>query len=890
MDNENNNTDNNTNTEENEDYKAHEQQRIISVDIKDEVKNAYIDYSMSVIVGRALPDVRDGLKPVHRRILYAMHEDKLTYDNEYRKSATTVGNVLGRYHPHGDAAVYDTMVRMAQPFSLRYPLIDGQGNFGTIDGDRAAAYRYTESRMTKIANLMLSDIEKDVVDFIPNFDNSRKEPEVLPCRFPNLLVNGTIGIAVGMATNIPPHNMREVIDALCYLIDNPECTVPDLMQFIKGPDFPTAGTLYGVAGVYEAYMTGKGRAKVRAAAHFEEKRGRESIIVTELPYQVNRSMLLESIADLVKSKRIDGISDIRNESDRKRGMRIVIDLKKDANAQVVLNNLYRMTKMQDTMPINMLALVNGEPKTLNLKEVLWYYLKHQEEVIVRRVRFDLEKAEKQAHIYEGYKIALDYIDEIIKIIRASASVADAKANLMERFGLTEIQAQAIVEMQLGRLSGMERQKIEETLQGLYARISEYKAILADGSKVTAIIKTDLADVRERFGDDRRTRIEPVDDEILDEDLIERVNSVVTVTHGGYIKRLPADTYQAQHHGGKGLTGMATMEEDFVEQVIVSNSHSFLLMFSNTGRVYRKKCYEIPEAGRTSKGTHFANVLELEENEKITSIIPVAEFTDENYLVLITKFGVVKRINLIEYETRRTGGLFAINLDEGDELMFVLKTGGDDQIVVGTHDGRGIRFRETDARSMGRQARGVKCMTLEEGDYIVGACVVSEESAEAGAKLVTVTELGYGKRCEISEFKVQSRGGKGICCHKLSEKTGKLAGITAVLPGYDLMLITDSGIIIRFAADEIPVYGRATGGVIVMRTDDDAKIIGCAAVKPEEDDDENENADENADETGEETGDETEDTEDAEDERYREGYGMGNDDEEEPENTENGAEE
>lgn len=814
-------------------YEHHYNQRILDVDIKGEVKTAYIDYAMSVIVGRALPDVRDGLKPVHRRILYAMNEDKLTYDHDYRKCATTVGAVLGRYHPHGDAAVYYTMVRMAQSFSLRYPLIDGQGNFGTIDGDKAAAYRYTESRMTKISNLMLSDIEKNVVDFLPNFDNTLKEPEVLPCRFPNLLVNGSVGIAVGMATNIPPHNMGEVIDALNHLIDNPDCTVPDLMQFIKGPDFPTAGTLYGVSGIYEAYMTGRGRAKVRAAAHFEEKHGRTSIVVTEMPYQVNRSVMLASMVDLVKTKRIEGISDIRNESDRKKGMRVVVDLKKDANPQIVLNNLYKMTQMQDTIPINMLALVNGEPKTLNLKEMLEHYLRHQEDVIVRRTKFDLAKAEKAAHIYEGYKKALDFIDEIIKTIRASSSVSDAKASLMEVFGFSDVQAQAIVEMQLGRLSGMERQKIEDTLNGLYEQIAEYKAILADGTKVTAIIRNDLAEVKEKYGDERRTKIETVDNEILDEDLIERVNSVITVTHGGYIKRLPADTYQTQHRGGKGLTGMTTKEEDFVEQVIVSHSHSLLLMFSNLGKVYRKKCYEIPEAGRTSKGTHLANVLQLGEGEKITSVIPVEGFNENEYLVMVTKYGVIKRISLIEYQTRRSGGLFAINLDEGDELWFVLKTGGNDCVLVATHNGRGIRFEETDARSMGRQARGVRCMLLEDGDYIVGASVINDAAIEGGAKIITVSENGYGKKCEFDEFKIQARGGKGICCHKLSDKTGMLAGIAVVYPGDDIMLITDSGIIIRFGADEIPVYGRATGGVIVMRTDENARIIGFAAVKPEE---------------------------------------------------------
>ncbi len=826
-------------------YKHHERQRILNVDIKEEVKTAYIDYSMSVIVGRALPDVRDGLKPVHRRILYAMYEDKLTYDNDFRKSATTVGNVLGRYHPHGDAAVYDTMVRLAQSFSLRYPLIDGQGNFGTIDGDKAAAYRYTESRMKKIANLMLSDIDKNVVDFMPNFDNTRKEPVVLPSRFPNLLVNGTIGIAVGMATNVPPHNMREVIDATCHLIDNPDCEIQDLLQFIQGPDFPTAGILYGTAGVYEAYMTGKGRAKVRAAAHFEEKKGRTSIIVTEIPYGVNRSLLLESIASLVKSKRIEGITDLRNESDKKKGMRIVIDLKKDANPQLILNQLYKMTQMQDTIPINMLALVNGVPQTLNLKQVLLHYIRHQEDVIVRRTKFELAKAERQAHIYEGYKIALDFIDEVIRIIRASKSIAESKANLMERFGLSDIQATAIVEMQLGRLSGMERQKIEDTLAALYAQIKEYKEILADETKVTAIIKADLTEVREKYGDERRTRIETVDNEILMEDLIERVNSIVTVTHGGYIKRLAADTYQAQRRGGKGLTGMTTKEEDFVEQVIVADSHSYLMMFSNLGRVFRKKCYEIPEGSRTSKGTHLANILQLGEGEKITSVISVADYNDGSNLVLVTKYGVIKRIGLSEYDTRRQGGLYAITLDEGDELWFVLKTKGQDNVLVATRQGQGIRFKEEDVRSMGRHARGVKAMTLEDGDYIVGATVIDAVAEEEGAKLATITQFGYGKKSEFSDFKIQNRGGKGICCHKLSDKTGELAGIAVVYPGDDLMLITDSGIVIRFNGDEIPVYGRAAGGVIVMRTGENAGIIGFAVVKPEEEGDEvDENTEEN----------------------------------------------
>ena len=607
------------------DYSAHEEQVIHEVGIEKEIKTAYIDYAMSVIVGRALPDVRDGLKPVHRRILYAMYEDKLTYDKPFRKSATTVGNVLGRYHPHGDAAVYDTMVRLAQPFSLRYPLVEGHGNFGNIDGDSAAAYRYTEARMSRLANEMLVDIEKDVIEYGMNFDNTRKEPLVLPSRFPNLLVNGSIGIAVGMATNIPPHNLGEVIDATVYMIDHPDCTVPELMQYIKGPDFPTYGTIYGTAGIREAYMTGRGRVRVRAKAHFEEKRGRTSIIITELPYQVNRSLLLENMVNLVKTKRIEGISDIRNESGRA-GMRIVVEIKKDANAQVVLNLLYKYTQLQDTCAVNMLALVEGEPKVLNLKEVLYHYIRHQEDVIRRRTQFELNRAEREAHIYEGLKIAIDHIDEVIQIIRSSANVGDAREKLQARFGLSEAQSQAIVDMTLGRLSGLERQKIEERLQALYALIEELKGILADETKLTAIIKDDLQKIKDKYGDERRTSIEEVENEILIEDLIDRVSCVVTVTGEGYIKRLPSDTYQAQRRGGKGVTAMTTKEEDYVKDVIVAHSHDYLLMFSNRGRLYIKKCYEIPEAGRTSKGTNLVNVLSLEPDEEITAILSVAEFT------------------------------------------------------------------------------------------------------------------------------------------------------------------------------------------------------------------------------------------------------------------------
>ena len=814
------------------DYSAHENQTIINIGLEDEVRTSYIDYAMSVIVGRALPDVRDGLKPVHRRILYAMYEDKLTYDKPFRKSATTVGDVLGRYHPHGDAAVYDTMVRMAQPFSLRYPLIEGHGNFGNIDGDGAAAYRYTEARMAKISNLMLQDIEKDVVDFTPNFDNRLKEPVCLPSRFPNLLVNGSIGIAVGMATNIPPHNMNEVIDAVDYLIDNPDCEIQDLIGYIKGPDFPTYGIIHGTAGIYEAYMTGRGRIKVRAKTHFEERGNKRSIIVTELPYQVNRSLLLENMANLVKSKRIEGISDIRNESGRA-GMRIVIDLKREANANVVLNYLFKYTQLEDTFAINMLALVKGEPKVLNLKEMLGHYLDHQRDIIVRRTKFDLARAERSAHIYEGYKIAIDNIDRVIEIIRGSKTIGDAKENLMNEFTLTDIQAQAIVDMTLGRLSGMERLKIEETLASLYKLIEELKAILADDHKVTAIIKEDLEDIKKKFGDERRTEIEQVENEILMEDLIDRVRCVVTYTKAGYIKRLPADTYSAQRRGGKGITGMATKEEDFVIKVMISESHDYLMMFSNKGRVYIKKCYEIPESSRQSKGTNIVNVLSLESGEQITAIITLHEFTDDRYLVMMTKYGVIKRVNLMEYKTRRANGLFAITLDEGDELLYVMKTDGYEQIIAATHNGMAIRFDENDVRCVGRQARGVRAITLSEDDFVVGAAAITDDFEETGRKIITVTEGGFGKKCDIDDYTLQHRGGKGVICHRINDKTGKLCGIAVVEPEEEIMIITNSGIIIRMSADEIPVYGRAASGVIVMRISEESSIVGFTTVKKEE---------------------------------------------------------
>ena len=812
------------------DYSNHEYQTIHDIGIEKEIKSCYIDYAMSVIVGRALPDVRDGLKPVHRRILYTMYEDNLTSDKPFSKSAKTVGAVLGNYHPHGDASVYDAMVRLGQDFSMRYMLIDKHGNFGNIDGDPPAAYRYTEARMSRISSEMLSDIENNVVDFMPNFDNTSKEPVVLPARFPNLLVNGSVGIAVGMATNIPPHNMREAIDATEYLMDNPECTVTDLMQFIKGPDFPTYGTIYGTSGIYEAYMTGRGKIRVRAKAHFEEKHGRTSIIVTELPYQVNRSMLLESMVDLVKTKRVEGIADIRNESGM-HGMRIVIDLKKDANPQVVLNLLYKYTQLQDTCAVNMVALVNGEPKLLNLKDMLSHYIEHRRDVTTRRIKFELAAAEREAHIYEGYKIAIDNIDEVINIIRSSASIPDSKARLSERFGLSDEQAQAIVDMRLGKLSGLERRKVEERLAELYALIDDLRAILSDDTRLTAIIKEDLNYIRDKYGDERRTDIVEAENDILIEDLIERESCVITATNAGYIKRLPSDTYQAQRRGGKGVTAMGTREEDIVEDVIIAHSHDFLLMFSDTGKVYIKKCYEIPESARTAKGTNLVNLLSLDSGEKITAILPVADFTQDENLVLITRRGVAKRINLMAYSRKRNNGLRAINLDEGDQLLYVLRTGGDDDIMVATDRGLSIRFSEQDVREMGRTARGVRAVTLSEGDSVVGAGVIPGGKSDIGQYVLTITENGYGKRSELSEYKRQSRGGRGLCCHKLGEKTGALAGIRIVPEDYEIMLITDGGVIIRTRVSEIPVYGRSASGVRVMRLDGESRVVRFAVVDP-----------------------------------------------------------
>ena len=805
------------------------EQKIVPVDIEKQVRQGFIEYSMSVITSRALPDVRDGMKPGQRRILYAMYEDNLTYDKPFRKSATTVGNVLGRYHPHGDSAVYGTMVRMAQPFSYRYPLISGHGNFGNVDGDGAAAYRYTEARLSKIADEMMTDIEKNVVDFVPNFDNSRKEPVVLPSRFPNLLVNGSIGIAVGMATNIPTHNLGEVIDGTLAMMDNPDITVPELMQYIKGPDFPTYATIYGTRGIREAYETGRGRIAVRATAEIEEEHRR--IVFTEIPYMVNKSMLVASVADLVKDKRIDGITDLRDESGRG-GMRIVVEYRRDANPQVILNQLYKYTQLQDTCAVNMLALDNGVPRIFTLPEILKNYIAYQEGIITRRTQFDLDKALAEMHIYEGYKIAIDHIDEIIELIKKSASVSDAKANLMARYGLTDVQAQAIVDMTLGKLSGMERQKIEDRLAYLEARVDELRGILADESKVKGILREELTAIKEKFSDERRTRIVEATDDIDLEDLIERHTCVVTLTNAGYIKRLPADTYTAQHRGGKGLIGMTTKEEDFIEKVVVANSHSYILFFTNNGKVYMRKVYQIPEASRTAKGTNLVNLIEMESGERVTAMIEVSSFAEEGYLTMVTKCGIIKRTPLSEYKYQRKGGKRAISLDEGDELVFVRRTEGDTEIIIATHDGSAVRFEESGARAMGRTARGVRGIRVAEGDEVCGVALV-----EAGKKLVTITENGYGKLSDFEDFRtMKNRGGKGVAAHGLSEKTGALASIATVDSEDDLMLITGEGMIIRTPVTDIPTYSRTAGGVRVMRLGEGEKIVNFAKVARATDED------------------------------------------------------
>ncbi len=810
-----------------------------------EIKQSFIEYSMSVIISRALPDVRDGMKPVHRRILYAMYEDHLTHDKDFYKSATTVGNVLGRYHPHGDSSVYDAMVRLAQPFSLRYPLVEGQGNFGNIDGDPAAAYRYTEARLARISNDMLSDIDKNVVDFMPNFDNRRKEPVVLPARFPNLLVNGSVGIAVGMATNIPTHNLGEIIDGTVYLMDNPDAELSEIMEFIKGPDFPTGALIYGSAGIHEAYATGRGRVIVRSRVEIDEEDHR--LIVTEIPYQVNKSMLVEAIANLHKDKRVDGITGIRDESSEEVGIRIVIEHRRDVSGQILLNQLYKYSQLQDTCAINMLAIVNGEPKVLGLKSILQHYIAHQEDVETRRVKFDLDKAEREAHIFEGYKIAIDNIDRIIEIIRASMSIPDAKEQLIAEFSLSEAQAQAIVEMTLGRLSGLERQKIEDRLATLAGIIADLRSILADESKLKAIIKEDLLEIRRRYADDRRTELVPVEDEIIYEDLIEKHTCVITMTHAGYIKRQPASTYSAQRRGGKGIIGMTTKEEDFIENVSVASSHSYIMFFTNTGRVYMKKAYQIPEAGRTAKGSNIVNILELSEGEKITSGISVESFGEGEYLIMVTRRGIIKRTLLSEFEYQRRSGKRAIELDEGDELLFVRHTKGDAEIVVASHEGNFVRYREDEVRVMGRSARGVRGIKLSDEDFVTGVALVDESK-----QLLTVTEGGYGKRTPFEDFRVMlHRGGSGVTGHKISDKTGKLCGIATVDENDDVMMITNEGTIIRTPVSGIPVYSRTAGGVIVMRLSDGASLVNFTRVEREPEDSELEEA-EKAEASGAET--------------------------------------
>ena len=805
------------------------EQMIVSKQMEQRVKEAFLEYSMSVIVSRALPDVRDGMKPGQRRVLYAMYEDNLTSDKPFRKSATTVGNVLGRYHPHGDQSVYGTLVRMAQPFSLRYVLVDGHGNFGNVDGDGAAAYRYTEARMSKLANELMSDIEKDVVDLVPNFDNTRKEPSVLPSRFPNLLVNGSVGIAVGMATNIPPHNLGEVIDGTIHLMENPDATVEEMMEYIKGPDFPTYATIYGRRGIVDAYTTGRGRVMVRSKATIEEEHRR--IIVTEIPYMVNKSQMIKSIVDMVKDKRIEGITDLRDESGR-RGMRIVIEYKRDANPQVILNTLYKNTQLQDTCAVNMLALVNGEPKTLGLREMLNEYIKFQEDVIVRRTRFDLAKAKAEAHIYEGYKTAIDNIDEIISIIRASESTQVAKENLKERFLLSDEQAQAIVDMTLGRLSGLERQKIEDRLAALYAKIKELNEILSDEGLVKEIIKTELLEIKRKYADERRTEIVDSEDEIDLEDLIPRHECVLTLTNAGYIKRISADTYSAQKRGGKGIIGMGTKEEDFIENIMVANSHSYLLMFTDKGKIFVKKVYEIPESSRTAKGTNIINIMEIEKGEKVTAMIALTEFNEKEYLVMVTKNGVIKRTEVTEYENKRRGGKIAINLDEGDELIFVGHTKGESDVLIATREGQGARFSEDKVSIVGRTARGVRGIELRNGDEVIGAVIVDEEK-----DLLTVTEKGFGKRSSFSDFESRNRGIFGVRAHNLNEKTGKLASIGVVDGEKDIIAITNEGVIIRTSVAEIPVYNRSATGVKVMKLDDECKIVKMTFADSEKEEEE-----------------------------------------------------
>jgi len=853
---------------------TYENQKIVNVEIDKEMKRSYLEYAMSVIIARALPDVRDGLKPIHRRILYAMNEDGLTYNKAFRKSATTVGNVMGNYHPHGDAAIYDSLVRMAQPFSLRYPLIEGQGNFGNVDGDGAGAMRYTEARMSRISEEMMSDIRKNVVDTVPNFDGKMQEPVVLPSRFPNLLVNGSMGIAVAMATEIPPHNLNEVIDGVIATIDNPDISIIDLMGYIKGPDFPTYASIYGTAGIIEGYMTGRGKAIVRARAEIEEYKKTHRIIVTEIPYRVNKSNLVASIADLVKDKRVEGITDIRDESSKK--IRIVIDLRRDVNPLVILNQLYKFTQLQDTFSINMLTLVNGEPKTLNLKQMIEHYILHQVEIITRRVQFDLDRAKQSMHIYEGLKIAVDNIDEVIRIIRAQKSVSEAKQALIAGFEFSDAQAQAIVELPLGRLSGLEIERIVEELEKLVILVGELMAILADPDAVNRIIKDDLLEIKRRYGDERRTEILPNENEIIFEDLIEREECVVTLTESGYIKRQPASVYHVQRRGGKGVTAMGTKEDDFVTDMFASSSHDTLLIFTNKGKVYEKKCYEIPSSSRVSKGMNIVNLLELDEGETLSTVIPVSNKND-GYLVMVTRRGVIKRSRLSDYSRINRNGKIAINLNDGDELAFVARTNGGDEIFIAATNGLGLKFSESVLRIMGRTARGVRGIRLAVGESVTAMTVnpiaiapeaeesleldgeidenesadisdsdddlgldddlieidtddsetESDDETEAEAEMetddeatvavdedaltiLTVTKNGFGKRCIFDSFKLRNRGGKGMKCHRVDDVTGSLVGAISVRESDDIMIITDDGTMIRTPVAGIPVYVNRGG--------------------------------------------------------------------------------
>lgn len=802
--------------------------KIIDVDLRKEMQASFMAYSMSVIVSRALPDVRDGLKPVHRRILYTMNENNLTPEKPYRKCADTVGSVLGRYHPHGDASVYDALVRLAQDFSMRYPLVDGHGNFGSVDGDPPAAYRYTESKMTKMSVEMLTDIDKETVDFTSNFDDRLMEPTVLPSRFPNLLVNGSSGIAVGMATNIPPHNLGEVIDAMCYLIDNPDAELPQLMEYIQGPDFPTSALIMGRSGIRAAYATGRGKIIVRAKAEIAEgKNGRYKIIVTELPYQVNKARLVESIAELCKDKRIDGITNIEDHSDRN-GMHIEIDIRRDVSPQIVLNKLYSLSQMQVTFGVIMLAIVNGEPKILTLKQILQHYIDFQVEVIRRRTIFDLKKAEERAHILEGLKIALDFIDEVIAIIRSSKDQSTAKKRLSERFELDDIQTQAIVQMRLGQLTGLERNKIEAELQQLVEKIKDYKDIIESHLRQLEIVKTEAMEIRRKFADPRRTEILSVSGEVDIEDLIPQEECVLTMTRFGYVKRLSVDTYHTQKRGGKGVSGMSRREEDVASDMFVINSHDYILFFTNFGRVYRLKCYEIPEGSRTSKGMNIANLLPIAPEEKVTSVIKVPKFDDEKYLIMVTKQGLVKRIKLSAYNTNRKGGVVALELNEGDELAWVRMTDGSSQVVVATRLGKAIRFDENDVRPMGRTARGVKALTLLGDDYVIGMTTVNEDDM-----ILTVSEAGYGRLSSVSDYRLQSRGGKGIINYH-TEKYGNVAAISAVdVDNDDIIIISSDGVIIRIEASSIRICSRPSKGVTVMRVNDENKVVTLAVAPHEE---------------------------------------------------------